>query len=64
MPKLTLETHIEDLETGDIQYTTVVLSRLLGIKSRVTLSNQPLEDTLEDGLAQSFGGEVDLTKLS
>ena len=54
---------IEDLESGDIEDTTEVLSGFLGIESSVTLSDQPLEDTLEDGLAQSFAGEVYLEKM-
>lgn len=31
------ETYVEDLETGDIQYTNEVLSLLLGVQGLVTL---------------------------
>lgn len=37
------ETYVEDLETGDIQYTDEMLPLLFGVQGLVTLLHQPLE---------------------
>lgn len=41
------ETYVEDLETGNIQYTNEVLPLLLGVQGLVTLFHQPLEQPVE-----------------
>lgn len=50
------ETYVEDLETGDIQYTDEVLPLLLGIQSLVTLLYQPLEQPVEHRLRHGAYG--------
>lgn len=50
------ETYVEDLETGDIQYTNEVLSLLLGIQGLVTLLHQPLEEPVEHRLRHGTHG--------
>lgn len=50
------ETYVEDLETGDIQYTNEVLPLLLGIQGLVTLFHQPLEQPVEHGLRHGAHG--------
>lgn len=37
------ETYVEDLETGNIQYTDKVLPLLFGVQGLVTLLHQPFE---------------------
>jgi len=37
------ETYVEDLETGNIQYTDEVLPLLLGIQGLITFLHQPFE---------------------
>lgn len=43
------ETYIEDLETGNIQYTDEVLPLLLRVQSLVTFFHQPFEQPVEHG---------------
>lgn len=50
------ETYVEDLETGDIQYTNEVLPLLLGIQGLVTLLHQPLEQPVEHRLRHGAHG--------
>lgn len=41
------KTYVEDLETGDIQYTDEMLPLLLGVQGFVTLLHQPLKQPVE-----------------
>lgn len=50
------ETYVEDLETGDIQYTDEVLPLLLGVQGLVTLLHQPLEQPVEHRLRHGAHG--------
>lgn len=50
------DTYVEDFETSNIQHTDEMLTLLLGVKSFVTLLHQPLEETIEDTLAESTDG--------
>lgn len=50
------ETYVEDLETGDIQYTDEVLPFLLSVQSLVTLLHQPLEHPVEHRLRHGAHG--------
>lgn len=50
------ETYVEDLETGDIQYTNEVLPLLLGVQGLVTLLHQPLEQPIEHRLRHGAHG--------
>lgn len=49
-------TYVEDFETSDIQYTNVVVSLGLGIKSLVDTHNQPFEHAVVDGLGKGTNG--------
>ena len=51
-----METYVEDLETGNIQYTDEVLPLLLGIQGLVTLLHQPLEQSVEHRLRHGTYG--------
>jgi hypothetical protein len=53
-------THVENFETSNIQYTNEVSTFLLGVKSFVTLLDEPFEETIEDTLAKSTDGVVTL----
>lgn len=44
------ETYVEDLKTGDIQYTDEVLPLLFRVQGLVTLFDQPFEQSVEHGL--------------
>lgn len=61
---LSFYTHVEDLETGNIQYTDEVLPLLLGVQSLVTLLDEPLEETIEDTLAEGTDGVGDLVLVT
>lgn len=50
------KTYVENLETGDIQYTDKVLPLLLGIQGLVTLLHQPLEQPVEHRLRHGAYG--------
>lgn len=50
------ETYVENLETGDIQYTNEVLPLLLGIQGLVTLLHQPFEQSVEHRLRHGAHG--------
>ena len=45
-----IETYVEDLEAGNIQYTDEVLPLLLCVQGLVTLLHQPFEHTIEHTL--------------
>lgn len=47
------ETHLKDLETSDIQYTDEELFGCLGIQSLVGNANEPGEQLVVDGFAES-----------
>jgi len=51
-----METYVEDLKTGDIQYTNEVLPLLLGIQGLVTFFHQPLEQPVEHRLRHGTHG--------
>lgn len=63
MEKL-FDTHVEDFETSNIQYTNEVLPLLFGVKSLVTFLDQPLEETIEHTLAKSTDGVGDLVLVT
>lgn len=50
------KTHVEDLESGDIQYTDEVVPLLLRVQSVVTFLDQELEATIKHGLSQGTHG--------
>lgn len=55
-----LYTYVENFETSNIQYTNELGTLLLGVQSFVTLLDQPLEETIEDTLAEGTDGVGDL----
>lgn len=60
------DTHVENFETSNIQYTNEVLSLLFGVKSFVTLLDEPFEETIEHTLGHGTNGVgylVDVTTL-
>lgn len=57
-------THVEDLETGNIQHTDEVLTLLLRVQSLVTLLHQPLEQAIEHTLAQGTDRVGDLVLVT
>jgi len=52
--------YLEDLESGDIQYTDEILSLVLGVQSLVDSHDQPAEHAGVDGFRQSSDGIDDL----
>lgn len=50
------KTYVEDLETGNIQYTDEVLPLLLGVQGLVTLLHQPFEHPVEHRLRHGAYG--------
>lgn len=57
-------THVEDFETSNIQYTDEVLPLLLGVQGLVTLLHQPLEQPVEHTLAKGTDGVGDLVLVT
>lgn len=53
-------TYVEDLKTGNIQYTDEGDTFLTGFQSLVDTLDQPLEETIEDGLSHGTDGVDDL----
>lgn len=51
-----VETYVEDLKTGNIQYTNEVLPLLFGVQCFVTLLDQPFEQPVEHGLRHGAHG--------
>lgn len=49
-------TYVENFETSNIQYTNEMLTLLLCVECFVTLLDQPLEQPIEDTLAQGTNG--------
>lgn len=47
-----LKSHLEDLESSNIQHTNEVLSLGLGVQGLVDSGNQPLEHTIVHGLGK------------
>lgn len=50
------KTYVENLETGNIQYTDEVLPLLLGVQGLVTLLHQPFEHPVEHRLRHGAYG--------
>jgi hypothetical protein len=53
-------TYVENFETSNIQHTDEGDALLLGVKSFVTLLDEPFEETIEHTLAQGTDGVGDL----
>ncbi|MGZ1424058.1 hypothetical protein ACXORV_09630, partial [Streptococcus thermophilus] len=54
---------VENLKTGDIEYTDEGGTLLAGFKGLVTLVDQEPEDAIEEGLSQGTDGVVDLVHV-
>jgi hypothetical protein len=63
-PAGTPNTYVENLETSNIQDTNEVSTLLLCVQSVVTLLDEPFEETIEDTLAESTDGVVDLVLVT
>lgn len=50
------KTHVEDFETGNVEYTNEVSALEASLKGDVTLLHKPLEDTIEHGLSHGTDG--------
>lgn len=59
----TKNTYVEDLKTGNIQYTDEGDTFLTSFQSLVDTLDQPLEKTIEDGLSHGTDGVDDLLAI-
>lgn len=56
-------TYVEDFETGNIQYTNELDTLLASLEGLVDTLDEPLEETIEDGLGHGADRVQDLRKM-